>query len=285
MRSFRLALILIVLAICNGIDASAFVHENPLHKNGYIRELISEDGTWEERATIYREVSRFDEQGRTVESEIAFLRVIDGTLQIMERSIGKYFYDSQGIHTKTVFTWPDGSVHLILTFAYDDRGNQIDQTSTDQDGMVKLRFEYAYDADGNRTEVKGLKGDGQLVKRFLHEYDADHRVRKTVGFNGDGSIEYQAMHRYDNDALSEEVLIYKEDGKLEDRFINYYLKSKLITSELRYKADGHLYSKVNHSYEYDEKGNWTVRTSTEDAIETSSVSSPHRVIRRTIKYY
>ena len=277
-----ISLFIALVALFQPSQSAAIELGNPQF-NGLVQAVVTESSTWEKGATVYREVTQFDQRGRIIETETAFLKNVDEQVKILGSSIGKWIYDAKGRRAKTVFT---GSTDMVLTYAYDEHGHQIDQTSYDKNGGIILQFIYSYDADGNQREVKGLKADGQVIKRFLHEYDDRHQRTQTIGFNADGSIEYRVMNRYGNEGESKISVIYDGRGSLTERVVYTYLKNSLVAQELRYSQDGNLSSKTNYSYEYDDKGNWTKQTSIQSIVK-AGVASPEQpnITRRTIKYY
>lgn len=130
--------VLIPFILAFGSSSGASDQKKPRF-NGHVQEIISESSTWEKGATVWREISKYDRDGRVLETGTGFWKMtVDGLLR--EERVGKLFYDKQGRHIKTINTFPDGTVNLIITFAYDDRGNLIDQTSLDKDGTTYTRL-------------------------------------------------------------------------------------------------------------------------------------------------
>lgn len=213
---------------------------------------------------------RFDDRGRIIETKTVYLWSRDGETQSDPPSIGRWFYDERDRHIRTVY---NGIMDMVLIFSYDERGKRSAQTSYEKDGAMSMIFKYSYDAKGNEIEVKVLKGNGQLVKRIFHEYDTAHRLTRIMGFGEDGSGEYQVKNQYENEGLLKLSLIYDGTGALDKKVVTSYLKGGLINEEVGYKSDGTVSSKTSYSYEYDHRGNWTKRTSTQVVTKADAVSS------------
>lgn len=267
---------------CQPLPGIAAELEEP-HFNGRVQEIVSESSTWEKNAVILRETTRFDDRGRIIETKTVYLWSRDGETQSDPPSIGRWFYDERDRHIRTVY---NGIMDMVLIFSYDERGKRSAQTSYEKDGAMSMIFKYSYDAEGNEIEVKVLKGNGQLVKRFFHEYDTAHRLTRIMGFGEDGSVEYQVKNQYENEGLLKLSLIYDGTGALDKKVVTSYLKGGLINEEVGYKSDGTVSSKTSYSYEYDHRGNWTKRTSTQVVTKADAVSSElPNITRRTFKYY
>ena len=179
-------------------------------------------------------------------------------------------YDEHDRPTALLFHDAAGLPLSRVEFRYDDTGNLIEETQIHEElGLSPKMIEYLNPAQ--RLAVLELFGGPQRV----HRYDDRSRRIETVSRMGKLSTERQTTTYNEQGDMAEEVSEQEgqEYGLDEDGGLLAKPDSKKTTrSECRFR------------YEYDARGNWTVKTG-ESRFEAEGEFTVFRIERRVLAYY
>jgi len=223
-----------------------------------------------------------------------------------------YKYDSSANKIEESGYNSKGELEGKVVYIYDNRGNKIEENWYNSEGELRSKETYKYDNKGNEIEHRVYNSDNTLSSEWTYKYDekGNKREAQGKGYYSFGKLRYNYFDKYDergNTILSEKTDIKEAPENIglisnpfnwkekEVHYVYYdtktnkksyvYDKNNNITEEFSYT--GHLLGskimdevelKSNHTYQFDNKGNWVVKTS----IEKNKVWS---ITEREIEYY
>lgn len=183
-------------------------------------------------------------------------------------------YDEQDRPTEVQLYDPAGTLVRRFVRVYDDRGNVVDERQISEDllGIIPAQqqsdifAETGASAQDLRAELtKFLGSSGEL---YSSHYEYDQEGRKTL-----------AMHTVLNHTAERTETSYNDHGDVAKEIA----QSSPIGSGHEQPASAHS-SEVVYSYEYDSKGNWTVKKTTSRTLPDGQPRALTEV-RRAIEYY
>lgn len=137
----------------------------------------------------------------------------------------------------------------------------------------------------DETVMPKPSAGGTYAFRDFRVFDTAGRLINEAIMNGDDPKAMplsRIIYRYDpKGRMAERTRSYGSQGAIVDREVFTYDEHDHVSESLRYRQGNLLPTKRTYSYTYDERGNWTKRTATEQlgGVATSVVTT------RTISYY
>ncbi len=189
---------------------------------------------------------------------------------------GEYFsYDEQGrLKTKSYQEYAD---QATITYSYDKNGYLTGEKTTDQDGAQIRRTEYVNDKNGNKLKELLFNASDELEKYFENKYDKNSNKTEAALFNPDKTLKSRTEYVY-----NAKNKVIKETGwgpssKIYSAVFIYDDKNNEIKREFTDLIENTTTITVT-GYVYDEKGNWTEKTS-------SVLDGDAETTKRGISYY
>jgi len=227
-----------------------------------------------------RETDGLKSSVKSVLTEIANLKKTSGKLVDSDRRHKEAItYDSNGnrltwktydyltgtLFDSVIYTRIDGD--KVAIYEEVDSPNKIIQiTSAPSDKPTKSsdprytnKFKYKYDSDGNMSEEAWYQNDGSLWLRYVYKFKGNQK--EELVYSADGTLNQKYVHTLDDKGNEIETLFYDTE------------KNKLESKET-YK---HL--------EFDAKGNWTKRITSEGDEESKFVVKPREILYRKLTYF
>jgi Txe/YoeB family toxin of Txe-Axe toxin-antitoxin module len=140
-------------------------------------------------------------------------------------------------------------------------------------------------ADSPITNKQVKPADPRYTNKFKYKYDSKGNVSEEAWYQNDGSLWLRYVYNFTGNKREE--LVYSADGSLNQKYV-YTLDDKGNEIEMfaydteKNKIDG----KETYEYlEYDAKGNWTKRITSEGDEESKFVVKPREAIYRTLTYF
>lgn len=185
--------------------------------------------------------------------------------------------------------------NLIKTESYDYRGNPSDITVygyLDGDRVSHSNsIDYEYNPPPMMIAAAAAPGqakpkyDPRYSYKFKFKYDEKGNLKEKVWYSNDGALWMRYTYNYKGN--QKEELIYDENGALNQKSL-YTLDDKgNEIEEINYEIkDNSVSDKYSYSYEFDAKGNWIKKTTSEWVTKDGkSQLVPSNVTYRTITYY
>ena len=175
-------------------------------------------------------------------------------------------YDAAGsLFDSIIYSHIDGD--KVSTFEEIDNPNKFkevisvpsDNQNKSSDTTYHYKYTYKHDNNGNVTEEALYQNDGSLWLKYVYKIKGNQK----------------------------EKLVYSEDGSLNQKYV-YTLDDKGNEIEkFSYDTEKNkLESKETFEYlEFDAKGNWTKRITSEGNKKSKFVVKPREVLYRTITYF
>lgn len=133
-----------------------------------------------------------------------------------------------------------------------------DKPTKSADPYLSYKFKYKYDSNGNVSEEAWYQS-GSLWLRYVYNFKGNQK--KELVYSADGSLNQKYVYTLDDKGNEIEMLTYDtEKNKLEGKETYKYL-------------------------EFDAKGNWTKRITSEGDEESKFVVKPREVLYRTLTYF
>ena len=184
-----------------------------------------------------------------------------------------YTYNDNDKLTKIEMSSNDESITKISDFEYTSDGYK--ETKSENDIIIA---EVIYKLDGDniiyQKETSFLK-DGIFTERS-NEYKNNQLVKTEVKYGKDG---YVVNYKYNQNQLPIEEVILDLKGKLVSKKRRLFDEKGNIIEENLYDATGRLKTNNRIKYEYDNNGNWILRTQFANNLEQPISNS-----KRTIRY-
>lgn len=196
----------------------------------------------------------YDEQGREVK---LFYYNARGGLT----NTGVSVFDENGRVTQTTQINPDGSINHIRAYFYDERGNMIREAHRNANGSARNTINRSYNDRGEVTEEIFLGANGELHHRNVLARD-DHGRQTGWGlFKSDGTSKqvFRSSHVYD------------EHGNIKE--------------STSYLNDASVVAHETFTYELDQHGNWTKRTTRREVFKEGRSQTESEITYRTIAYF
>jgi Txe/YoeB family toxin of Txe-Axe toxin-antitoxin module len=134
-----------------------------------------------------------------------------------------------------------------------------DSPANKADPRYSYKFKYKYDDNGNVSEEAWYHSNDALWLRYVYRLQSNQR--EELVYSADGSLNQKYVHTLDDKGNSVEMLAYDtESNKLESKETYEYL-------------------------EFDAKGNWTKRITSEGDKKSKFVTRPREVLYRKLTYF
>jgi len=212
-----------------------------------------------------------------------------------------YSYDAQGhLSYMEDEDYYEGVIYAEA-YEYNDQGLLIKQEISDYGSNTVFRF--SYDAKGNLSKKEELDSANNLLSYYEYQNDANGKQIKSSFYKADKTLAEYTEYKYDAKGNKAEEIRFSSDKKLKNRYVYTYSAKGLKISETGYGPDGKIYSvslaydvngneveyvhtdaktnkvtKTITGYVYDEKGNWTEKTTAVDLNDKETVT-------RSLRYY
>jgi len=184
-----------------------------------------------------------------------------------------YTYDDAKI-IKIEAKNPNEDFVIIRDFEYNENGYVVTKSEND---IVVQQTTYVLNQDQKIVSEKEVNFlDENLVSERVNEY-ANNQLNKTeVKYNNGG---YTVNFKYNTENLPVEETVVDLNKKLVSKKIRVYDQHQNITEENNFDSFGKLKTNNRVKYEYDDKGNWIIRTQFANNLEQPISNS-----KRTIRY-
>lgn len=137
---------------------------------------------------------------------------------------------------------------------FDVSGNVLVTRQYDADSTERARFEYSYNEKGQTQQGKSFNKKGSLMAQYSYLYDKKGNLTELRVKNFPSGVTYKTVKTYDAKGNMIQDDHYNTAGVLSKSFARRYdAKGHLVWENLE-AGDG-----IAESYEYDRKGNRTVR--------------------------
>ena len=126
------------------------------------------------------------------------------------------------------------------------------------DSRYTYKFKYKYDSDGNVSEESWYQNDDSLWLKYVYKLKSNRR--EELVYSADGSLNQKYVYTLDEKGNEVEMLIYDTE-------------KNSVESKETYKYE-----------EFDSKGNWTKRITSEGEKESNFSLKPSKITYRKITY-
>ena len=190
-------------------------------------------------------------------------------------------FDEKGYETKYSTKDQSGKTHTIQTFARDEKGN-LTEAATTTDGKPTSKLVTEIGADGKYSGAKTYDSTGKQDSYYTdistNEYGIvyagkqhfmDGRIKSAweSKFNGVTYVSGTSTDSTGKTAYSGSVKVNDKDDPIEEESTTTE-KGATKTEKMTYKYDS-----------YDDKGNWTQRTT------YNGKDKPSKIVKRSFTYY
>jgi hypothetical protein len=143
------------------------------------------------------------------------------------------------------------------SLAYDEKGNLIAEYAYRNGNNWRTKtWDYTY-GKKDRVLTKSSKVNGKEMRKWTHTYDKKGREQERTRI-GYGNFEWRSRYKYDELGNVIEESKFTEADAFMDRWEYVYNEENLLVERNQYNVDG--VKQASYSYDYDDKGNWTMRT-------------------------
>ena len=237
---------------------------------------------WVEDERILTDVARYDRLDRLIEKTSY---APDGAQSVrLVRT-----YDAAG--RLTVERLYDAADRLWRTtdYTYDAEGHLVLAVSSDADGDLWFRDVYRPNPDGTPARVDHHDPDGTLLHSARFTYDEQGRIARRSLSDADGSAISGNAYTYGPTGRVIEVASQGRNGALVSRWLFRHDEHGNEREWVELGADGALRKKEAYAYEYDGRGNWLKRVTSEwvprpDGPAGAGVFEPAEAVYRTLTY-
>jgi hypothetical protein len=188
------------------------------------------------------------------------------------------YYSERGYLTKTeLFDWK-GNVFDIVTYGFID-GERVTKRGT-------VRHEYnppPMIVAATAGEPKPVY-DPRYSSKFKNKYDTHGRRIERQTYNSAGKMFWRCSYSYNSN--QRETLCYNPDQPYSKTISTFDEKGNELDQTDINPRDGSIKNKRSFTYEFDAKGNWIKKTSSQWVTKDGrSFYEPATVYHRTITYY
>lgn len=183
-----------------------------------------------------------------------------------------YTYNEDGKLIKIEMNTSDETLTKVRDFEYNSEG--FKEIISENEIIVS---EIVYKLIDNKIAYQketSFIGDELFTERF-NEYDKDLLVKTNVKYGKDG---YVVNYKYNKNQLAIEEVVLDLKGNLVSKKRRIFDDYNNIIEENLYDSTGRLRTNNRIKYEYDDKGNWIIRTQFANNLE-QPVSNSKRTIR------
>lgn len=237
---------------------------------------------WVEDERVLVDVARYDRAGRLVEKtsyapdgaqSVRLVRTYDAA----DRLTVERLYDAANTLWRTT------------DYSYDAEGHLILAVSTDADGDLWFRDVYRPNPDGTTAQVDHHDPDGTLLHSASFTYDGQGRIARRVLSDADGSPISGNAYTYGPTGDVVAVATQGRSGALVSRWLFQHDEHGNEREWVEIGADGALRKKEIYAYEYDGRGNWLQRVTSEwvprpGGSAEAGVFEPAEAVYRTLTY-
>lgn len=168
---------------------------------------------------------------------------------------------------------PQGELLNKNTLKYDERGFRIQEDVAMADGSVAQQLFFKHDDKGFEIEKKVcFSGGFQCLQKMVMDYDANGNLLTDTRYDGmNGKRAEKLIYKYDSQNNKTDLGVYNDKDELLERYTYKYDSQNNVIEEVIYYPDGSVAETKTTSYQYDSKGNWTLKTESIDGnVETIS---------------
>jgi hypothetical protein len=239
-----------------------------------------ESGTWAPGEGVMVNKRSYGDNGKVIETEMAFYK--DGILHNsgIYRSI--HTYEPENNKEISTSYGGDGKLSKRIVRIGSADGKQGEEYLYNAEGVGGKRYLYKLDDQGRNVETIAYKSDGSIHSRYVNTYDEEGNLSEAISYKADDSVDYKAVNTYDENGNWVEGIIYNADESIDRKSIHRYDAKGMETEMAVYDADGLLLQKESYSYHYDTIGNWIMWTTKTWEHEEGN---REYVTKRTIQYY
>lgn len=237
---------------------------------------------WVEDERVLVDVARYDRAGRLVEKtayapdgaqSVRLVRTYDAAGRLAVERL----YDAANTLWRTTDHTYDAEGHLILA------------VSTDADGDLWFRDVYRPNPDGTTARVDHHDPDGTLLHSARFTYDRQGRIARRALSDADGSAVSGNAYTYGPTGDVVTVATQGRSGALVSRWLFQHDEHGNEREWVEIGADGALRKKEIYAYEYDGRGNWLQRVTSEwvprpGGSAEAGVFEPAEAVYRTLTY-
>ena len=241
--------------------------------------------------------------------ESTFYRVVyvDSIPEEQKRSTYVTYFDSKGRSYKLEIINPDGKLRSEVLYKYDNQGNLLKELNFNVDGSLQYRLDNKYNRWGQRTEHTNTNPERKRKSINIISYNRKEKTAILDGKYDDGSFFDFVKIKYDNEWRRIESISHDPSGNPTTIIRNIYDERGNKTTSNWYNSNNVLSSyyitnynsendKIRHQkfslnnngqmkiafdekylYKYDDKGNWTEKTTFTDGKKTV-------ITKKSIKY-
>ena len=238
---------------------------------------------WLEDERVLVDIARYDRAGRLVEKTSY---APDGAQSVrLVRT-----YDAAGRLTVQRLYDSADTLWRTTDYSYDAEGHLILAVSTDADGDLWFRDVYRPNPDGTTARVDHHDPDGTLLHSARFTYDGQGRIARRMLSDADGSAISGNAYTYGPTGNVVAVVTQGRNGALVSRWLFEHDEHGNEREWMELGADGALRKKEIYAYEYDERGNWLKRVTSEwvprpGGTGEAGVFEPAEALYRTLTYY
>ena len=238
---------------------------------------------WVEDERVLVDIARYDRVGRLVEKTSY---APDGAQSVrLVRT-----YDAAGRLTIERLYDSADTLWRTTEYTYDTAGHPILAVSTDADGDLWFRDVYRPNPDGTTARVDHHDPEGTLLHSARFTYDDRGRIACRSLSDADGSAISGNAYTYGPTGRVVEVATRGRNGALASRWLFEHDEHGNEREWMELGADGALRKKEIYPYEYDGRGNWLKRVTSEwvprpGGTDEAGVFEPAEAVYRTLTYY
>ena len=217
---------------------------------------------WVEAERILTEIAQYKVDGKLKERTAYHP---DGSSAVR---VVRVYNDAGRLKTEQLYN-PGDTLWRKTTYTYNEAGQLTEAVSTDTDGDVWFRDVYVYNQAGQLSQVDHHDPDGSFLHRATYTYNPQGQITERSLSDADGSRISSNVYAYETDGKlgklgkMSAVTTQGRSGSLTSRWVYAYDERGNEREWIAYKADGSKRRKEVYAYEYDARGNWVKRITSE----------------------
>lgn len=194
-----------------------------------------------------------------------------------EQSRTIWKYNEEGHPVERILKGKGGGTKWKTVNEFDSAGRKIHTVRRSPEGDKIQETELERNEKGWVTEERRYNSAGSLERRTKYVRDEEGRVARETDYDDSGTEVGRFTFVYNEDGERTQVKKFGGSGDLQ-RWRDYeYNDHGHMTKEVHKNPKGGTKEEFTYRYEYDDKGNWTRRT-------TLRNGKPHRITERSYSY-
>ena len=190
------------------------------------------------------------------------------------------FFNEKGNYIKREYYDYRGNPSTITVYGY------LDGKRVSKSGYISYEYNPPPPAAPNPNEKPKPKSDPRYSYEYISKYENEKLVEDQLFSNRELPLT-KTVYKYDGNQI--ERLVYASDGSLNQRYVSVLDKDGHIIEQTNYdqtKSKHYGDRKYIYTYEFDQKGNWIKRMTSQEVVENGEkVLKPSYITYRTITYY